>query len=112
MAEEYATMTFNILLRQIDSECVAHCLELDIVGTGKTKDEAVKELSDLIATQVDYAFNNDNLDNLFHPAPVSAWKGFAHCVKQSVEKITIPNEFAEGDGLAPSEVLVNTCHAG
>ncbi len=112
MSEEYATITVNILLRKTDSGCVAHCLELDIVATGKTEDDAVKELSDLIATQVDYAFNNDNLDNLFHPAPASVWKDLEHCLRRKAEKIIIPNEFGDGRSFVPHEILAHTCHAG
>lgn len=60
-------LSFNILVKEEDGLYVAHCLELDIVATSEDIERVQKEMVDLIAAQVDYAFSNENLDNLYHP---------------------------------------------
>ena len=79
------SMTFNILVKKEDKMWIAHCLELDIVTTSKTLPTLKKEIIDLIITQIDYAFSNDNLENLYHPAPPEVWAEFYTC-KESIEK--------------------------
>ena len=64
MNKEPFPVSFSILIREDDALFVAHCLELDIVATGPTLTEAKACIIDLIRAQLDYAFNNDNLDNL------------------------------------------------
>jgi hypothetical protein len=36
--------------------------------------------------QIDYAFANNNLDNLFHPAPHEVWSEFYTCKEQMERK--------------------------
>jgi len=67
-------MTFNVLVSKEERVYVAHCLELDIVTTGTRIKDVKKEMGELIIAQVDYAFSNDNLENLFRPAPANVWK--------------------------------------
>lgn len=78
-------MVFNILLKKEVDLFLAHCLELDIVATGNTMEQAQKDLIALVCAQVDYAFSNNNLENLYHPAPKELWKEFFDC-KERVEK--------------------------
>ncbi len=52
---------------------LAHCLDMDIVSQGKTQDEAISELKELIYTQIEYCLGNDMLDSLFRPAPKEYW---------------------------------------
>jgi predicted RNase H-like HicB family nuclease len=77
------SMVFNILIRKEDKIFVAHCLELDIVAARDTLDEAEKEIFDLVSAQVGYAFRNNNLDNLYHPAPPEVWREFYACKERS-----------------------------
>jgi hypothetical protein len=70
------SMTFNIIAKKESGMWVAHCLELDIVATAGTMTDVKKEMDDLIVAQIDYAFTNNNLDNLYKPAPPEAWKEF------------------------------------
>ena len=76
------SFTVNILIKKEKGLFVAHCLELDIVATGKTPTEAQKEIISLVCTQVDYAFSNNNLDHLYHPAPPRVWAEFFSCKEQ------------------------------
>lgn len=55
---------------------LAHCLDLDIVGQGRTAKEAVLELTELVETQLEYCLENDMLDTAFRPAPKESWDMF------------------------------------
>jgi hypothetical protein len=48
---------------------IAHCLEFDLCGDGKTRRAALVSLSNAIAVQVKFSVKNGNLKNLFSPAP-------------------------------------------
>ncbi|MEW6263188.1 MAG: hypothetical protein AB1641_08935 [Thermodesulfobacteriota bacterium] len=69
-------MIFNVLLKRESDLFVAHYLELDIVATAPTAQEAESDVIDLICAQVGYAFAHENLEHLYHPAPAEAWREF------------------------------------
>jgi len=60
----------------MDEKFIAHCLELDIVTSAPTLDQVQKDIGDLILVQVSFAYENDNLDHLFKPAPKEVWEEF------------------------------------
>jgi len=76
MENHESGMIFNILIKEDDGMFVAHCLELDIVATAESVEQAQKDIIALICAQVDYAFSNDNLENLYCPAPAEVWQEF------------------------------------
>jgi hypoxanthine phosphoribosyltransferase len=106
-------MIFNILIKKVDKEFIAHCLELDIVATGKTLIRVKKDITDLILTQVDYAFSNDNLGHLYRPAPADIWQEFYACKNQSEERINVKSSFrGEKAGMfIPPWIIARTCKA-
>lgn len=103
-------MTFNILAKKEEDLWIAHCLELDIVSTAKTLRTVKKEILDLIITQIDYAFSNDNLENLYHPAPAEIWKEFYACKESIEKKIRMKSEFKD-KSFVPPWIIANTCFA-
>ena len=56
---------------------VAHCLEFDVLGHGKTKKEAVQLLGDAIRVQVEASVKHKNFRNLFSPADAKYQAMFA-----------------------------------
>ena len=74
--DKTGSMIFSVLVKKEGDMWVAHCLELDIVTTARSLDAVKADMNDLIAAQVDYAFCNDNLENLYRPAPPEVWKKF------------------------------------
>lgn len=80
------SIKFNILIKKEDDIYVAHCLELDIVATADNLDQVKDDIISLIDAQISYAFGNDNLANLFRPAPSEVWEEFYSCEKP-VEEI-------------------------
>lgn len=64
----------NVLVgRNEDGIFTAHCLELDIVAGGDTPELAFEELKNLIDVQIRTCIENDDLENLFFPAPKEYW---------------------------------------
>ena len=64
----------DVLVEMQDGEYVAHCLQMDIVATGRSKDEAVSDLLDLIGAQIDFAVEHGNIENILRPAPREVWQ--------------------------------------
>jgi predicted RNase H-like HicB family nuclease len=65
-----------VFFRESDA-WVAHCLEFDLVGDGKTREEALDSLTEAIACQVEATLQNSNTANLFNPAEGKYFEMFA-----------------------------------
>jgi len=103
-------VTFNVVLEKEGREWVAHCLELDIVATSANRRTVLVDMARLIAAQVGYAFANNNLDNLYHPAPPEVWEKFYRCKKQEKKRVPLAKATRRG-GFVPPVVYANTCCA-
>ncbi|MGB5157136.1 type II toxin-antitoxin system HicB family antitoxin [Desulfobacterium sp. N47] len=105
----------NILVKKENDLFVAHCLELDIVATGKTIAEAQNEIISLISAQIEYAFANNNLEHLYHPAPPEIWNEFFSCKKQTESKYKIESGLLKADkkhNTLPPWLIAKTCQSG
>lgn len=60
-----------------DGDWIAHCLEFDLCGDGKSKETAAAALGEAIRIQVAQSIASDNLDNLFSPADGEYFRMFA-----------------------------------
>jgi len=116
MKKEFArstvAMTVNVLIKKEDDVYIAHCLELDIVTTGNTSAQVEKDIVALINAQVSYAFSNNNLENLYHPAPPEVWKEFFACKEQKEKRHRIkpPNNKDKAlKSFIPPWIITNTC---
>lgn len=66
----------QIVFYQEDETWFAHCLNLDVLGDGKTKDEAMESLSEAIAIQIEATLKYQNPHNLVRSAPDKYWEMF------------------------------------
>ena len=80
------SMIFNVLIKKEGTLFLAHCLELDLVATAKTFSQVKKEMREIIETQVDYAFSNDNLHHLYRPAPAEVCREFYACKSSAQQR--------------------------
>ena len=106
------SMVFNCLIKEEEDYHIGHCLELDIVVTAKTVKEVKSDLKDVILAQVDYAFSNENLENLFHPAPPEVWEEFYSCKAQTEEKMKLDSAYKKTNSLknfVPPWIIAKTC---
>ncbi len=111
-ADKENAMIFNILIKEEDGLFIAHCLELDIVATASNVDQAQKDIIALVCTQVDYAFSNDNLDNLYHPAPKEIWKEFFECKERRQKRYKLDAAFETNSPhkvFVPPWIIAQTC---
>ncbi|MFH0753181.1 MAG: hypothetical protein V2A70_01290 [Candidatus Omnitrophota bacterium] len=65
---------YHVLIAKDKNGVVAHCLEMDICGQGKTEDTAVKDL--IIAIQEQIIFCSRNKVSVYRPAPKEYWDKF------------------------------------
>jgi hypothetical protein len=108
------SMVFNILAKKTSDIWIAHCLELDIVATSDSLDTLKGDIKDLILAQVDYAFSNGNLENLYHPAPSEVWKEFYACHKSIEDRIEVKSAFRKRTSarfFVPPWIIAKTCFA-
>lgn len=107
------SISVNILIKKEDDAFIAHCLELDIVAVADTADDAQREIISLVCAQVDYAFSNNNLDNLYHPAPAEIWSEFFACKKAKERKYKLESGFQkaakEHHSILPPWLISKTC---
>jgi len=61
-------LALSILIYDEDGRRVAHCLEMDLKGRGKSDRAALKELSELVLMQVSFAVQRDEKGLIYHPA--------------------------------------------
>jgi len=58
----------KVLLYKEGGQFVAHALEMDLLGYGRTRNAAVKELRGLVKAQISFARNMDDDSLLLFPA--------------------------------------------
>ncbi len=74
-------MRLNVLTYQEDDLWVARCLEMDIIGHGDSRDEALECLAQTMFAHMEAA--QEHGFNLFRPAPREYWEAyFAEANKQ------------------------------
>lgn len=95
MAEPTKQMSFRATVLREGGEWVAHCLDLDIVSTGSSAEEAMDQLADAVGTQLWYAREHDNYQHLFRPAPEDAWRKLGEILKGPYR--TIFREIVDSD---------------
>lgn len=83
-----AKQTFRAMVFREAGEWIAHCLDLDIVSTGATRETAVDALAEAIGLQLAYARETDNHEHLFTPAPAEAWQRFGEILSKPHETMT------------------------
>lgn len=107
-------MTFDILIKEEDNMFIAHCLELDIVATANSIDQAQRDIVSLICAQIDFAFTHNNLKYLYRPAPQEVWEMFFACKERWERKYPIYSAFKKDTiekSFVPAWLIAKTCHA-
>jgi len=85
----------SILCYREDNREVAHCLEMDLVAAASTREEAVRDLADIVRAHVRYAVEHDNLAHLFKPAPEAYWARLASATLFGKLKIDLSGDLPD-----------------
>ena len=80
--EDVPTMnTYRIPLRIVfykeEGDWIAHCLEFDVIGDGKTKSAAIESLRTAMSMQIADSVRHNNPENLITPADTKYWQMYA-----------------------------------
>jgi hypothetical protein len=78
MAKTKSSLRINLsaVVYQEGDAWIAHCLELDIVSEGTSRDDALQGLVSLCDFQIKVAMEEGDLRSIFRPAPPEAWQMF------------------------------------
>jgi hypothetical protein len=101
------TSQLHYLVHQIDGEHVAHCLDLDLVGSGPDLDSAVYQLNDAVRAIVYFCMKAGAPDasGRCQKAPPEYWEMFKHALDEKepiIKTVEIAREMAP--------VTVMECH--
>lgn len=84
-------MTLNLDLRVFGYRegdlWVAHCLEMDLLGHGKTFKSALGDLLELIEMQVSFALQEKDPSMIYRPAPHWVWAGFERIQQEAIQRL-------------------------
>jgi len=75
--------TFNIFTFSEAGTNVAYCMEMGLVATNDDSEELIPTMEKLIRRQLQFALENDNPSDIFHPAPDEIWEKFRQAIAQS-----------------------------
>lgn len=87
-----AVPSLTVLVYWKDNQPVAHCLEMDFMTTGRSRDRVVAELYDTIREQVQVAVEGNALKRLYQPAPPQYWQRLAEADLVSGRQIPLQYE--------------------
>lgn len=88
------SIKLNIVVYKEGEEWIAHCLQMDIVTSGKSAKAVERDIIDLIKAQVRFASDNGNMENVFKPAPSEIWSMIGHakrCDSRNI-RLLIPHK--------------------
>ncbi|MEI7451547.1 MAG: hypothetical protein WCJ75_18220 [Desulfomonile sp.] len=93
--------SFRVLIRREPDAWVAHCLELNLVTVAETDKEVESDIIDVIVAHIRYALENDNLEYMYHPAPLNVWKDFFNCSDRETASYRKDAIFKDESSLIP-----------
>lgn len=70
-------LSLRVVFYKDKDDWIAHCLEFDLAGDGRTQLLAFDGLTKAIAIQLEKSLEHDNLSNLFSPADGRIFEMFA-----------------------------------
>jgi hypothetical protein len=78
--------TFNYVVEEREGAFVATCLEMGLVATADKREDLPAIMEKLITRQVVFAIENENFQDLFHPADPAVWQRFQEAYLQEKAK--------------------------
>ncbi len=85
----------RVLLYEEDGEWVAHALEMDLLGYGKTENAAVKDLQGLVEAQLSFARQKNDDTLLAFPAPKEFFDRWEIAHTAALKKQVFPDRSAK-----------------
>jgi len=70
-------LVFRVVFYQHGSEWYGHCLDCDVVSSGKTEKDAANAVAEALEALIEESFRSGDLSPLFAPAPLEFWDMYA-----------------------------------
>ena len=67
-------LTFNVVVEKREGVHIATCLEMGLVATADNPTDLPSIMDKLITRQVIFALENENFQDIFHPAEPEVWQ--------------------------------------
>jgi hypothetical protein len=100
-------LTFNTVFEEREGAHVAVCLEMGLVATADNKDDLSAIMDKLISRQLNFALQNQNFQDIYHPAD-QAWQYLRDAfAKQTAKEVRTNKERMDGATIN----VVNTAYA-
>ncbi len=80
MTETKWLTAIHYLFTESNGKIVAHCLDLDIISSGSTREEAQEKLNACVKQQIMSCYQEKNYSQLVFQAPDSYWREFDEAV--------------------------------
>ncbi len=93
----------HYLLSSSDGKFVAHCLDLDLVCVGDSRERAAQKLDGLVKAQIELTLATGHLVNLTTKAPLHFWRQFIDGAPFNLEPQTIRIKIPENNEVAPHD---------
>jgi hypothetical protein len=68
--------TVNVVVEERDGAFVATCLEMGLIATSDNREELPATMEILVTRQLRFALENENFQDIFHPADPDVWQRF------------------------------------
>jgi hypothetical protein len=91
----------HYLLSESEGKYIAHCLDLDLVATGQSCEEAAVKLDRLVKAHIELALATQQVANLATKAPQSFWDQYADGKPIELEPRTIRIQIPESVQIVP-----------
>src|SRR5690242_9538251 len=82
MPKHEARLSLRVLGYRDGREWAAHCLETDLVGRGRTFEQALAHLMELTEMQVSFAVQRNETALLDHPAPMHVIETYSRLARE------------------------------
>jgi len=102
------TLTFSMLVEEVQGAFVGHCLETGLVASAITEQDVVAKMSKLLERQIRFALENDRLGDIYHPAPKEVFAKFQAMEERLVSTCRTP---LKGHSNKPWFTIAQTAYA-
>lgn len=95
MHTHHYNLTIRALVYKEDGDYVAHGLEVDLVGYGKTDQEAAADLHEMLLVQISYASQSNRPELVWNPAPkefFERWDKAVQCALSGAVSDDVPGK--------------------
>ncbi len=82
----------------------SHCLEMDVLGHGKTKTDALKMMAEAVNLQIVTSIENKNPANIFMPADARYFEMFASGKDVAIGELQLGETTKRYDGVEIDDV--------